>query len=54
MILFYRIQAELLKNESTDLDMDAISKITAQDFEDASNEEHTKFQFASVETGNPF
>ncbi|KAJ0175468.1 hypothetical protein K1T71_008627 [Dendrolimus kikuchii] len=45
-----KIQAELLKNEAVDVDMDAVSKITAQDFEDASNEEYAKFNFASIET----
>ncbi|CAG4948826.1 unnamed protein product [Colias eurytheme] len=42
--------AELLKNESIEVDIDTISKVTAQDFEDASNEELAKFQFASIET----
>ncbi|XP_049867925.1 39S ribosomal protein L46, mitochondrial [Pectinophora gossypiella] len=45
-----KIQAELLKNESSDVDMDTVSKITAQDFEDASNEEYAQFKFASTET----
>ncbi|XP_059046411.1 large ribosomal subunit protein mL46 [Achroia grisella] len=45
-----KIQAELLKNDAADVDMDAISKITAQDFEDAANEELAKFKFAAVET----
>lgn len=31
--------------------MDAISKITAQDFEDASNEELANFKFADIVTG---
>lgn len=33
------------------MDPDAVSKITAQDFEDASNEEYAKFQFADIVTG---
>ncbi|XP_075974320.1 mitochondrial ribosomal protein L46 [Anticarsia gemmatalis] len=45
-----KVQAELLKNESADVDIDVVSKITAQDFEDASTEEYTKFEFASIET----
>ncbi|XP_052756161.1 39S ribosomal protein L46, mitochondrial [Galleria mellonella] len=45
-----KIQAELLKNESADVDLDTISKITAQDFEDAANEELAKFKFAAIET----
>nr|XP_021182299.2 39S ribosomal protein L46, mitochondrial [Helicoverpa armigera] len=45
-----KVQAELLKNESADVDIDAVSKITAQDFEDAANEELAQFQFASIET----
>ncbi|KAJ8730705.1 hypothetical protein PYW08_002118 [Mythimna loreyi] len=45
-----KVQAELLKNESADVDIDAVSKITAQDFEDAANEELAQFKFASVET----
>ncbi|KAM3964220.1 mitochondrial ribosomal protein L46 [Aphomia sociella] len=45
-----QIQAELLKNESVDVDLDAISKITAQDFEDAATEELAKFKFAAIET----
>ncbi|CAB3223363.1 unnamed protein product [Arctia plantaginis] len=45
-----KVQAELLKNESVDVDLDAVSKITAQDFEDASNEEFNKFKFADIET----
>ncbi|KAI5636135.1 39S mitochondrial ribosomal protein l46 domain-containing protein [Phthorimaea operculella] len=45
-----KIQAELLKNESSDVDMDAVSKITAQDMEDAANEEYAQFKFASIET----
>ncbi|XP_063365180.1 large ribosomal subunit protein mL46 isoform X1 [Cydia amplana] len=45
-----KIQAELLKNESADVDPDAVSKITAQDFEDASNEEYAKFKFADIVT----
>ncbi|XP_013187157.1 large ribosomal subunit protein mL46 [Amyelois transitella] len=45
-----KIQAELLKKESGDVDMDAVSKITAQDFEDASTEELTKFKFADIQT----
>ncbi|XP_073948895.1 mitochondrial ribosomal protein L46 isoform X2 [Choristoneura fumiferana] len=45
-----KIQAELLKNESADMDPDAVSKITAQDFEDASNEEYANFKFADIVT----
>lgn len=41
----------MLKNESVEVDIDAISKITAQDFEDASNEEYDKFTFADILTG---
>lgn len=33
------------------MDPDAVSKITAQDFEDASNEEYAKFKFADIVTG---
>lgn len=36
------------------MDVDAVSKITAQDFEDASNEELAQFKFASIETGKCF
>lgn len=46
------MQAELLKNESIEVDLDAVSKITAQDFEDASQEELSKFKFADIITGN--
>lgn len=45
-----KVQAELLKKESADIDLEAVSKITAQDFEDASNEELAQFKFASIET----
>ncbi|CAH0581394.1 unnamed protein product [Chrysodeixis includens] len=45
-----KVQAELLKNESAEVDMDAVSKITAQDMEDAANEELAQFKFASIET----
>ncbi|CAH2108408.1 unnamed protein product [Euphydryas editha] len=45
-----KIQAELLKNESIEVDLDAVSKITAQDFEDASKEELESFKFANIET----
>lgn len=45
-----KIQAELLKKELVDVDLDAVSKITAQDFEDAANEEYTQFKLASIET----
>ncbi|XP_041986495.1 39S ribosomal protein L46, mitochondrial [Aricia agestis] len=45
-----KVQAELLKNESVDVDLDTVSKITAQDFEDASNDELAKFKFADVVT----
>lgn len=47
----FRKQAELLKNESIEVDLDAVSKITAQDFEDASKEELENFKFADIETG---
>ncbi|GBP84401.1 39S ribosomal protein L46, mitochondrial [Eumeta japonica] len=40
----------MLKNEANDVDMEAVSKITAQDFEDAANEELTKFKFADIQT----
>lgn len=46
-----RLQAELLKNDSAEVDMEVVSKNTAQDFEDASNEEFALFKFASVATG---
>lgn len=46
-----RIQAELLKNDSVEVDMENVSKNTAQDFEDASNEEFAQFKFASITTG---
>ncbi|XP_046962321.1 39S ribosomal protein L46, mitochondrial [Vanessa cardui] len=45
-----KVQAELLKNESADVDLDIVSKITAQDFEDASKEEFDSFKFANIET----
>ncbi|XP_032515227.2 large ribosomal subunit protein mL46 [Danaus plexippus] len=45
-----KVQAELLKNESIEVDLDAVSKITAQDFEDASQEELSKFKFADIIT----
>ncbi|XP_026315672.1 39S ribosomal protein L46, mitochondrial [Hyposmocoma kahamanoa] len=45
-----KIQAELLKNDSIEVDMEVVSKNTAQDFEDASNEEFAQFQFASITT----
>lgn len=48
---FCRIQAELIKNESVEVDIETISKITAQDFEDACTEELSKFKFADIETG---
>ncbi|CAG9119308.1 unnamed protein product [Plutella xylostella] len=41
-------QAELMKSESSDVD--TVSKITAQDFEDAANEELAQFKFAPIET----
>ncbi|XP_038214613.1 39S ribosomal protein L46, mitochondrial [Zerene cesonia] len=41
---------ELLKKESAEVDIDTISKVTAQDFEDASIEELAKFRFADIET----
>ncbi|CAG9785615.1 unnamed protein product [Diatraea saccharalis] len=43
-------QAELLKNESADVDLDTVSKITAQDFEDAATEELAQFKFADIVT----
>ncbi|CAH0714477.1 unnamed protein product, partial [Brenthis ino] len=45
-----KIQAELLKNENADVDLDTVSKITAQDFEDLSNEELAQFKFADIIT----
>lgn len=48
---FYRIQAELLKSDTHDVDLDTVSKITAQDLEDAANEEFAQFKFGSIETG---
>lgn len=47
----FRIQAELLKNENADVDLETVSKITAQDFEDSSNEELAQFKFADIITG---
>lgn len=47
-----RIRAELLKKDSADVDMDTASKITAQDFLDAANEEVAKFKYADIVTGN--
>lgn len=41
-----------MKSESSDVD--TVSKITAQDFEDAANEELAQFKFAPIETGNSF
>lgn len=41
----------MLKNESAEVDIDTVSKITAQDFEDAANEELAQFKFAPIETG---
>lgn len=41
----------MLKNESANIDLDVVSKVTAQDFEDASMDELSKFSFAPVETG---
>lgn len=46
-----RVQAELLKNEAVDVDLDAVSKITAQDFEDMSTDELNQFKFADIITG---
>ncbi|XP_012548733.1 39S ribosomal protein L46, mitochondrial [Bombyx mandarina] len=43
-------QAELFKAESQDVDIDAVNKVTAQDFEDAANEEYSKFKFGNLET----
>ncbi|CAK1540604.1 unnamed protein product [Leptosia nina] len=43
-------QAEILKRESAEVDLDAVSKITAQDFEDSATEEFAQFKFASIET----
>ncbi|CAH0406905.1 unnamed protein product [Chilo suppressalis] len=45
-----KIKAELLKNESADIDLDVVSKITAQDFEDAAAEEFANFKFADLVT----
>ncbi|XP_023936635.2 39S ribosomal protein L46, mitochondrial [Bicyclus anynana] len=45
-----KVQAELLKNEAVDVDLDAVSKITAQDFEDAATDELTQFKFADLLT----
>ncbi|KPJ11188.1 39S ribosomal protein L46, mitochondrial [Papilio machaon] len=45
-----KIQAELLKSDSHDVDLDAVSKITAQDLEDAATEELSQFKFGSIET----
>ncbi|KPJ10816.1 39S ribosomal protein L46, mitochondrial [Papilio machaon] len=45
-----KIQAELLKSDSQDVDLDAVSKITAQDLEDAATEELSQFKFGSIET----
>lgn len=46
-----RVQAELLKNEAVDVDLDVVSKITAQDFEDMSTDELNQFKFADIVTG---
>lgn len=51
-LILCRIRAELLKNDSSDVDMDAASKITAQDFLDAANEEMAQFKLADIVTGN--
>lgn len=45
-----KVQAELLKNESIDVDIEAASKITAQDFEDSSTEELNQYKFANIAT----
>ncbi|XP_034827379.1 large ribosomal subunit protein mL46 [Maniola hyperantus] len=45
-----KVQAELLKNEAVDVDLDTVSKITAQDFEDASTDELNQFKFADTIT----
>ncbi|CAH2076647.1 unnamed protein product, partial [Iphiclides podalirius] len=45
-----KIQEEMLKSDSRDVDLDAVSKITGQDFEDAANEELAQFKFGSIET----
>ncbi|CAH2231051.1 jg3480 [Pararge aegeria aegeria] len=45
-----KVQAELLKNESVDVDLDTVSKITAQDFEDSSSDELNQFKFADIVT----
>lgn len=50
-MIYFRVQAELIKKESLDIDMDTVSKITAQDFEDATNEELAQFQFADIIRG---
>lgn len=42
---------EKLKNDDSDLDPETINKVTAQDFEDASNDEFAAFKFAPIETG---
>lgn len=54
ILIISRIQEEILKNDSHDVDLDAISKFTAQDLEDAANEELAQFKFGSIETGNFF
>lgn len=41
------LQAELLKNKSSDLDIDQALLQTAQDFEDVSADEYSKFVFGS-------
>lgn len=43
-----KLQVELLKNES--VDADTVSKVTAQDFEDANTEELANFKFADIVT----
>ncbi|XP_072938652.1 large ribosomal subunit protein mL46 [Epargyreus clarus] len=45
-----KAQAELLKKEMIDVDIDTVSKITAQDFEDAAADELAKFKFADIIT----
>lgn len=50
-LIFHRIVMEKMKNDDSDLDPETINKITAADFEDASNDEFASFKFASIETG---
>ena len=50
-IFLYRIVMEKLKKDDSDLDPETINKVTAQDFEDASNDEFASFKVAPIETG---